>query len=226
MVRRRWLIAQIALVAMLGVLVFPGEGSAFAGMPINLTATGPSPAVLTISTLTYPIWVNQDTVAHTVAFANGQCTVEVAPGGEVSCPRGFSGGAGPGSYPYTVDGTAQGSVVVRLSGRFVTLGARSHKIPGAAPLTLRGRLRSFVPLPSPGPASPVIMLARPDRMHPFRRIAVVRPKPSYPKNSFGVLHWHLLVRPDARTIYIAEANSSPQIWQRAWSKPFRVRVGR
>jgi hypothetical protein len=222
MVRRRWLIAQIAFVAMLGVLAFPGEGSAFAGVPIDLTATGPSPVVQAVSTLTYPFWINTDTVAHTVSFANGRCTVQVAPGAESSCP--FS--TGPGTYPYTVDGTAQGSVVVQLSGRTVTLDARSHKIAGGAPLTLRGRLRSFVPLPSPGPASPLIVLARPDRMHPFHRIAIVRPRISYPKNSFGVLRWHLRVHPRTRIIYIAEARSAPQTFQRAWSKPFRVHVSR
>lgn len=222
MVRRRWLIVQFALVAMLALLAFPGEGSAFAGVPIDLTATGPSPAVLTISANTYPIWINTDTVAHTVALTTEGCTLQLAPGDEGSCPIGGSAG----TYRYTVDGTIQGSVVVTLAYRKVTLEARRHKIAGSTPLTLRGRLKSFVPLPSPGPASPVIVLARPDRMHPFRRIAVVRPKLSYPKNSFGVLHWHLRVRPHARTIYIAEAESEPQTWQRAWSKPFRVRIGR
>jgi hypothetical protein len=180
--------------------------------------------VQTVSTVTYPLWINQDTVTHTVAFANGRCTIQVAPDGVASCPTAFS--SGPGDYAYTVDGTAQASVVVQLAGRTVTLGARTHKIAGGAQLTLRGRLTSFVPLPSPGPASPVTVLARPDRMHPFRRIAAVKPKIVHSKGSFGELRWHLRVRPRARTIYIAEADTDPQTWQRAWSKPFRVRVGR
>jgi hypothetical protein len=180
--------------------------------------------VQTVSTVTYPLWINQDTVTHTVAFANGRCTVQVAPDATAGCPEGFSNGAG--DYAYTVDGTAQASVVVQLAGRTVTLGARTHKIAGGARLTLHGQLSSFVPLPSPGPASPVTVLARPDRMHPFRRIAVVKPKIDHSKGSFGELRWHLRVRPQAQTIYIAEANTQPQTWQQAWSKPFRVRVGR
>jgi len=150
--------------------------------------------------------------------------VQVAPGGIADCPTGFS--SGPDTYAYTVDGRAQARVVVQLADRTVTLGAPTHKIAGGARLTLRGRLTFFVPLPSPGPASPVTVLARPDRMHPFHRIAVVKPKIDYPKGSFGGLRWHLRVHPRARTIYIAEANTKPQTWQRAWSKPFRVRVGR
>ena len=75
------------------------------------------------------------------------------------------------------------------------------------------------------------MLARPDRYHAFHRIAVVRAKvhPRTESAPFGELLWQLRVRPRARTIYIAEANSQPsggQVWQQAWSKPFRVRVGR
>jgi hypothetical protein len=222
MVRRRWLIAQVVLAGVLALLAFPDESSAFAGMPIALTATGPVPAIQTVSTVTYPYWINQDTVAHTVSFANGRCTVQVAPGGLADCPTGFA--SGPGDA-YTVDGTAQASVVVQIAGRTVTLGARTHQIAGGARLTLHGHLTSFVPLPAPGPASPVTVLARSDRMHPFRRLAVVKPKIDYPKGSFVVLRWHLRVRPRARTIYIAEANTNPQTWQRAWSKPFRVRVG-
>jgi len=101
MVRRRWLIAQLALVGELALLAFPAAGSAFAGVPIALTATGPVPAVQTVSTVTYPLWINQDTVTHTVAFANGRCTVQVAPGANAGCPKGFSSGAG--DYAYTVD---------------------------------------------------------------------------------------------------------------------------
>src|SRR5438067_2341772 len=152
MVRRRWLIAQLALVGVLALLAFPAAGSAFAGVPIALTATGPVPAVQTVSTVTYPLWINQDTVTHTVAFANGSCTIQVAPEASAGCPEGFSNGAG--DYAYTVDGTAQASVVVQLAGRTITLGARTQKIAGGARLTQHGQLSSFVPLPSPGPATP------------------------------------------------------------------------
>jgi hypothetical protein len=149
MVRRRWLIAQVVLAGVLALLAFPGESSAFAGMPIALTATGPVPAIQTVSTVTYPFWINQDTVAHTVSFANGRCTVQVAPGGLADCPTGFA--SGPGDYAYTVDGTAQASVVVQIAGRTVTLGARTHQIAGGARLTLARAPHLLRPVAGPWP---------------------------------------------------------------------------
>jgi hypothetical protein len=50
----------------------------------------------------------------------------------------------------------------------------------------------------------VIVLARPDRYHPFHRIAVVTAKPRR----------------------AARPASAYSVWQQAWSKPFRVRIGR
>ena len=125
MVRRRWLIGQIAFVALLAVLALPSSGSALSAVFISLTPTGPSPAVLTISAGLYPVWINQDTVTHTVTFANG-CSIQVAPGGYGQCTNGFSGVVG--DYAYTVDGTAQASIVVTAEGRTVTLTARRHTI--------------------------------------------------------------------------------------------------
>src|SRR3954452_7543976 len=109
MVRRPWLIAQVALVGALAVLALPSSGAAFSGIPIFLTANGPSPAVQTLTAGAYPIWINQDTATHTVTFANGRCSLQVRPGGGfVGCPTGFY----VGDYPYTVDGTIQASIVV------------------------------------------------------------------------------------------------------------------
>jgi hypothetical protein len=230
MLRRKWLLAQVALLGVLAMLAFPSSGSALAALFISLTPTGPSPATLTISGTGYPVWINQDTVAHTVTFANGKCSVQVAPGEIGQCLNGFSNGLG--NYPYTVDGTAQASIVVAPDWRTVTLGAKSHTIDRESVLTLRGRLAVGTGSPPvfDGPRQPVTVLARPDRYHPFHRIAVVTAKPhhsSNPGNAHSV--WQLRVRPRAHMIYIAEANSQPaggQYWQQAWSKSFRVRVGR
>jgi hypothetical protein len=179
----------------------------------------------------YPVWRNNDTVSHTVTFANGNCSVQVAPGQIGQCSNGFSNGVG--SYPYTVDGTDQANIVVTAEGRTVTLGASSHRIGRGSRLMLRGRLAVAQQSPPTfqGPRQPVILLARPDRFHPFQQIAVVTAKPRPPVHDLSNVYssWHLRVRPKARTIYIVEANSQPvggQYWQRAWSKPFRVRVGR
>ncbi len=137
-----------------------------------------------------------------------------------------------GDYPYTVDETAQASLVVTADGRTVTLGTRRHRIDRGSVLTLHGTLAVGTGSPPAlqGPRQPVIVLARPDRYHPFHRIAVVTAKPHRSQN-LGNAHsdWQLRVRPGTNKIYIAEANSQPtggQYWQRAWSQPFRVRVGR
>jgi hypothetical protein len=223
---------QLALVGILSALALPSSGSALlAPAIITLTATGPSPAVLQLPAGWYAAWTNQDTVTHTVTFANGRCSVQVPPGpGWVTCPHGFANGLG--AYDYTIDGTTQASIDVVAMGRTVTLGANSHRIDRGATLGLHGRL-AIASLGSPpvfdGPRMPVTVLARPDRHHPFHRIAVVAAKPHHSANPGHVYSvWRLQVHPGANKIYIAEANSQPkggQYWQRAWSKPFRVRVG-
>jgi plastocyanin len=226
MVRRKWLLSQIALLGVLAALALPSSSSALSAVFISLTPTGPSPATLTIPAGLYPVWINQDTVAHTVTFANGKCSVQVAPGEVGQCINGFSSGVG--NYPYTVDGTAQASIVVAADWRSVTLGARSHRITRGSKLMLRGKLavQTMSPPIFEGPRQPVIVFARPDRHHPFHRIAVVtaRPQPSNQLPAHSV--WHLRVRARHSAIYIVEANSQPGQWQQAWSKPFRVRVGR
>jgi hypothetical protein len=235
MVRRRWLIAQLALVAVVAVLAFPGEGSALRPIfVISLTPAGPSPAALDVPAGLGQVWFsNTDTVTHTVVFANGLCSIEVAPNTRGQCPSGnFMSYVG--DYPYAADGTSQAHLVIEAVGRSVSLSARGHSISRGSRLRLHGRLQeassNWSP-PGPGSPQPIIVLARPDRYHAFHRIAVVGAKVhARTKNAaFGELLWQLRVRPRARTIYIAEANSQPsggQVWQHAWSRPFRVRVGR
>jgi len=229
MVRRRWLIAQVAVLGALAVLALPSSGAAFSGIPIVLTANGPSPAVQTLTAGAYPIWINQDTATHTVTFANG-CSFQVAPGEIGQCTSGFSNVVG--NYAYTVDGSIQASIVVAADWRTLTLGAGRHTIDRGSVLTLHGKLAvgAVGPPVFQGPRQPVIVLARPDRYHPFHRIAVVMAKPGQrsenPENAHS--DWQLRVRPGTNKIYIAEANSQPkggQYWQQAWSRPFRVRVG-
>jgi hypothetical protein len=219
MTRHLRLTAQLALLGVLALLSFPAQGSAFRGISITLTTSGPSPAVLTIGSGSYPIWINQDQVAHTVVFANGLCSFQVAPGEQKGCPDGW--GPPPGQYPYTVDGKVQASIVVVALPRAVTLTARRHRL-GHGALTLHGQVTA--PMASPPAiglrAEPVIVLARPDRFHPFRRVRAVMAK------GHGTeLAWQLRVRPRRRTIFIARAIFEPgdgEYWAPAWSKPFRV----
>jgi len=229
MVRRPRLLAHVVLLGVLAVLALPSNSSALSAVFIVLTPTGPSPAVVTIPAFLYPVWMNQDSVPHTVTFANGECSVQVAPGAIGQCANGFSNGVG--DYAYTVDGTAQASIVVTAIGRSVSLGARTHSIDRGSGVRLHGRLRIQTGSPPAlvGPSQPVTVLARSDRHHPFQRIKVVTAKPhrsQSPGDAYSV--WQLRVRPGANKIYIAEANFQPkggQVWERAWSRPFRVRVG-
>ncbi len=195
-----------------------------AAAPIELGPSGPSPEVLTIRPGTVPYFGNQDQVTHTVVVPSGICSLQLAPGESGSCPDG-DGIWYVGRYPYSVDGTTAGSIVVLPLARKVTLERVRHTVTRGARLTLRGELRYASWVPGLGPM-PVTVFARPDRSHPFHRLAVVTARVIPPDAS--VLHWHLSVVPLASgTIYIAEADSQPaagQLWRRAWSKPLKVVV--
>lgn len=189
-------------------------------MFITLTPTGPSPAIVTIGGNLYPVWRNTDTVGHTVSFANGLCSFQVAPGqiGQCSTPWRV------GKYPYTVDGRFQASIVKVLVFRTLTLAARSHTVSRESRLRLHGMLDYAIGSPPVFYSSmPVTLLARPDRHHPFRRIAVTD-KPSRRRPSG--FPWELYVHPRATTIYIAEAASDTDTWEPAMSRPFKVIVRR
>jgi hypothetical protein len=222
MARHCRLIAQLALVAGFALLAFPAAGSAFSGIGITLTASGPTPSVQTFPAGMYPLWFNQDTVAHTVVFANGLCSFQVAPGGIGQCPVGFF----VGGYPYTVDGTTQATVTVTPEDRTLTLRAQRHEIRRGARLTLHGFLGFQVAGPpvvgSGRPSMRVTVLARHDRRHPFRAVATVRPGAGA-----GAYPWLRHIRPRRTTIYMVEANSQPAAgpyWQPAHSRPFKIVV--
>jgi hypothetical protein len=223
--RKGGLIAQAVLAAAVAALVFPASGSALNAVLVALTASGPSQTVLTLPAGLYPVWENQDTVPHTIAFANGLCSFQVAPGGYGLC-NGFSSYVG--DYAYTIDGTVQAQVVVKALSRSVTLGAKSRTVLRHSLLRLHGRLEAPVSgPPNPGASGPVILLARHDRFHPFRRVATVRARVRGRWGPDSRVLWQLRVRPRARTIYIAEAKFQPaggQVWQPAWSRPFKVLV--
>jgi hypothetical protein len=221
MVRRSrliWLLAALGAV----ILGFPAAGSAL--LPtweISLTPTGPSPSVLNLSVGGgYLFWVNQDQVTHTVTFANGLCSFQVAPGDQDDCSNDFFASAG--QYPYTVDGTVQASVIVSLNPRTVTLTARRHTIRHGARLRLHGILD--YPIGSPPDLysrMPVTLLARSDRHHRFKRVAV---NAKLKKRGPSGFRWKLSVHPKRTTIYIAKATSNAGYWQPATSRPFKVVV--
>ena len=233
MVRRHWSIAQLALVGLLALLVFPGAGSALAPIyVISLTSSGPSPAVLSsvagYGTISFH---NTDTVTHSIAFAtgSGSCTGDIAPGDQLRCGRPFY----VGDYPYTVDGTTEAKVIVTPAGRSVSLHAKRHAVRAGSPVTLHGRLMDSGLGGPPGPGSPqrIIVVALPYRGHPSCRIGIVEATvhPPTKRARYGELRWHLRIRPRVGMTYEAIASYQPsggQVWVRALSKPFRVNVRR
>ena len=222
MVRPWRLLAQVAAVGAL-ILAFPSAGWApVAFIPISLTPTGPSPASLTIVIGDgVPVWQNVDTVTHTVTFAGGLCSLQVAPGQIEHCPT-FPWQVG--QYAYTVDGSVQASITFLPEFRDITLTAKSHTIRPGAHLLLHGLLSYGTgPIP-PGPFTdmPVMVLARPDRHHPFQEIATAA---TGRLASHGGWPWWLGVHPTKTTIYIAEEPTDPLL-QNATSKPLKVVVRR
>jgi hypothetical protein len=232
MTRRGRLIVELALVGVLALLVFPGAGSALRPMlTISLSSSGPSPAVFTTPVGLGSIWFhNTDTVTHSIAFADGWCSGQVAPDGRLYC--GFLPHVG--DYAYTFDGSIQAHVVAKAVGRSVSLRARSHSIRLGSQLTLRGRLQeansNWSP-PSAGQPQRIIVIARPYLGHPFHRVAVVTATvhPRTKRAPFGELRWHVRIRPHWDMTYVAVASYQPAagtVWQRATSKPFRIIVRR
>jgi hypothetical protein len=186
---------------------------------ITLTAAGPTPSQASLSAgIRVPWWVNRDNVAHRIAFANGLCSFQLAPGQEGYCSESLFWDY-VGHFAYTVDGTTAASIIIRPAPRTVTLTARRERIRRGTRLTLHGKLVEARYLAGQ-PLQQVILLARPDRHHPFRRIARLVTNGRF---------WQLRVQPRRKIFYIAEANSQPtigQVWKRAWSEPMEIRVRR
>lgn len=239
MKRSRLLVVGVALAGAL--VLFPSAGAAYiAPTLVALTATGPSPSGLKTYATDLLIFDNQDSVTHTVVFANGRCTLPVAPGQEIGpggsqvlqggqqpaptpagCPHDFTAYAG--SYAYTVDASSRGTIDVRLDRRTVTLTAPSHDVRLGARLTLHGEVHfggDFGQMVLRAPF-PVAIYAR-HGSRPYRRIALL------PASGHTGYFWHLTVRPGARTTYVAElkgqGNARGKIWSNAKSSPFTVRV--
>jgi hypothetical protein len=237
--RRSWLlIAEVALVGVLAALAFPSDGAGYiSSHPVSLTATGPSPSMLTLRGGEYMLFDNKDSVTHTVVFANGLCSLTVAPGEQVGPGNGVNGSEPTncmtnfpfyvGSYAYTVDGKSPGTVETMPAYRSVTLTARTHRIRRGGRLMLHGQVmwdNNATSLATKAPF-PVIVLARNAGSHAFKAIATVT------MGGFVDIRdvWHLKVRPGIATTYIAEVNGQlpgGRIWKQATSRPFTVRMRR
>jgi hypothetical protein len=179
-------------------------------------------------------------VPHTVVFANGLCSITLAPGQQGGPGVVANGVEHPectdnftfyvGSYPYTVDGKFTGTVVTRPLRRTVTLTAPRHGIRRGTSLTLHGRVSWFDYNPMlQRPQFRVIVLARHDGEHIFKPVTTGRLWSSqsyeWPNGSISY-SWKRQVHPGETTTYTAKVTGYQWFWSDATSRAFTVRVRR
>jgi hypothetical protein len=225
--RRSWLlIAEVALLGGLAALAFPSAGSGYISPKlVSLTAAGPSPSTLKMGAGNSLSFDNADSVTHAVVFANGLCSLTIAPGEQSDTCAYLAFFVG--SYAYSVDGKTPGMVDTTPAFRSVTLSARTHRIRRGERLTLHGRAtwdNTCCEFATKAPF-PVTVLARYAGSQPFKEIATVSMEGSPDATDV----WHLKVRPGVATTYVAEVSGQPpggQIWKQARSRPLTLRLGR
>lgn len=232
-------ILKVAFAGILAVLVLPSAGSATPKpvyITVSLTAAGPSPrtAKLTVySPWQTLLFVNNDSVTHTVAFTN--CVFEVAPGDSYGV-QGVEGHYcrslnGVGTHRYSVDGTLPGKLVVVAQFRSVSLTGRTHTIVAGGRLVLQGRV-SYANGGAPYCAftNLIRVYARHSRNQLYKRIAMFTVKP--PRKNMPavddrcIFPFQLTVRPEVGAMYVARANAELWQWKPATSRPFTGSVRR
>jgi plastocyanin len=234
-VRGGLLIARVAFVGVLAVLVFASDGSGAAVRTVAITATGTSPSTVSISPSGEVLFVNRDSVAHTVVLRqnpHARWTCSLGPAGAPSGSDQCVYGAGFVSrHAYTVDGRFPGTVLVLGLARSVSLTARTHTVALGRRLTLHGKI-TFESWRTPGctdafPFS-LAILTRHDRSQQFTRIAYfpVRPtrKNTPATNNPCTYVWKRSFRPGVATTYIAKVRGYARIWRLATSRPFTVQI--
>ena len=232
---RNWLrVVRLIAFCSLAVLVFaPAAGSVDPkSLTVTLTANGPSPSTLTRTAFAdaWLSFVNSDSVAHTVAFAVGNCSFTLAPGTTAGCHDG-----GPnrrGTYHYTVDGAFPGTVHVVGVFRSVSLATRVHRIKLGSQVTLLGRVtigeESGGGFCGTGYGDPMLILARQGLNQPFRRIAMFapggRPQSKRTVHNRCTFNWQRRFRPGRSTTYIAKTFGGLFAYEPATSLPVTVHV--
>ena len=232
---RSWLLmASVVLVA--GVVAFASPSDGSAGMKlvtVAITAAGPSPSTVRIGPLGQVLFVNRDSVAHTVVVrqnAHAQWTCPLAPAGQSSggdqCT--YGGNEYVSRHAYTVDGQFPGKVVVVGLPRSVSLTARTHTVALGSPLTLHGQVTFENWLGNVCDRFPISILARHDRSQKFTRIAYLparalqKGKP--PTSNRCTYVWQRSFRPGVATTYIAKVRGFARVWRLATSRPYTVTI--
>jgi hypothetical protein len=183
---------------------------------VEITASGSlEPTVLHLrATKAVPTWVNNDSVAHTVTFENGRCTVTVQPGARDGCSDPFWEFVG--TYRYHVSGIeAAGVMRVDPLRRTITIAPAKDGLHG------RLRAESGRRLGSPGVPRVVTIFAR-KRSGAFAKVG----RATTAVTTKGIA-WRFRVHPKRTTTYQARAWSQPPggtVWTRATSRLVTIRV--
>lgn len=230
--------ASGALVGLVAALMVVSDGSAAAKVvTVTITATGPSPSAVTINPNGEVLFLNRDSLAHTVVVRqnkHAQWTCSLSPAGQ---PSGSDQCAYRGGFvsrhAYIVDGQFPGKVMVVGLPRSVSLTARTHTIALGNQLTLHGQI-TFESWPE-NQGEPnctftfsLAILTRHDHSQQFTRIAyfpvgLTKGNPPATKNRCTYV-WQRNVRPGIATTYIARVRGLARIWRLATSRPFTVLI--
>ena len=225
----RWSGAVLGLLlAVLGATPGEARDSSLAAATVTITASQLSPSDLRLTaSLAGPSWVNADTVAHTVTFSNGLCTVTVEPAQRNGCSYAFWRFVGV--YPYSVDGVEQGAgrLIVVPARRTVTIRASRSVITRGKEVVLAGKLFYETALPFVS-GQPVTVLGRVNGTKRFVKVAVARSTlPTSNNFRIGTFNWRVVLGPKTTTTYRAVDFVQPpggRVWQRAISATITVHV--
>jgi plastocyanin len=190
---------------------------------VTITSSGFSPQVLRVPAAdSFPAWVNNDKVSHTVTFATGGsgCSVTIAAGSEAQAPCGSYSSCAK-QVPFTVDGfpATTGTLDVEPEWRAVTLRSSARSIRKGGAITLSGVISYELPSP-PSPALPQPVV--------IRSVASRGAGPVAKVMSSGGFHstWHVRLRPSATATYEVEVAAQPKPGCTLWlvAKSGRVTV--
>lgn len=227
-VRTTWASSLLGAVCAVGLGVVPASAkdSSLAAATIRVSAAGLSPAILRLTaSVSAPSCENVDAAAHTVAFKNGLCTLTLAPTARQTCDVAFWRYVG--TFPYTLDGSGAGRLVITPATRRLTIATSRKTIRHGQEVVLSGTL--FYETSQPAYSGQLVTLTRQAKpSQKFTEVAAVRSTASsIATTRIGTFKWQVVLCPRVSATYRAEDFVQPaggKIWEPATSSPIAIRV--
>ncbi len=222
--------ACLALAVVLGTATIASAGSSgFGAATVRIGPNGLEPSSLRIAAYhDFTVWQNDDSVAHTLEFEDGRCSLTLAAGGRGSCERVFFL-LYAGTYRYRLgEGLdAYGEVVVKPNQRSVTMAASRATVRAGQSVTIGGTVSAGQIAPGHGMNMPqwITLLRRTDPSRgfvPIRRVHSCLPRYCIRDEN----RWSVTIRPTATATYVARSVDPPDrtVWAPATSSRLVVRV--